>query len=549
MLLQAPAFAQESLTSEDCLIEGIKYYNISDWESAKTLLLQAAEINPENDAAYYYLGLSCYGLRDAENAEVYLKKAQEKDPGNFWYRIRLAQLYSDTDRIEVAISLYQDIVKDYPGKSSLYYEIIDLYTNAGQIGKALETLDKIESLRGENEATGNARYELLNMQGKYEEAAAFLEKFYKTYPSPRTAFILGDIYKSRYADSIAVAYYNEALEMDPSYSPANFGLAEAYRIKRNFPQYFKNINVFLGSPDMSLQMKTGYLNEIVMNPQFVQAFMPQVDTMVTSVVNAHPGDSTALFFAGSYYLRTDRKEEGKALYLENLHNHPDDYRSNMEYISLLYYLKEWPALIEQISASIGYFPEEPSFKEILAIAFWQNKEIDRAVGTYLELIKSTPKGAPAILNYYSALGDLYHEKANSKKCYSYYEKALKIDPDYNPVLNNYSYYLSLEGKNLKKAAQMSKKTILSEPDNPTYLDTYAWILHLMGENIEAKKHFKHAMIYGGKDDADILDHYADVLFALSEYDLAFIYWDQADKMDPSLGIKEKASAKKASIKK
>ena len=35
------------------------------------------------------------------------------------------------------------------------------------------------------------------------------------------------------------------------------------------------------------------------------------------------------------------------------------------------------------------------------------------------------------------------------------------------------------------------------------------------------------MIYGAKESATILDHYAEVLYALREYDLAKVYWNQA----------------------
>ena len=94
-------------------------------------------------------------------------------------------------------------------------------------------------------------------------------------------------------------------------------------------------------------------------------------------------------------------------------------------------------------------------------------------------------------------------------------------------MNNYAYYLSLEGKQLKKALAMSKKTVDANPDNATYLDTYAWILHLLGKDQEAKPYFKHAMLYGGKDSAVIMDHYAEVLYSLGEYDLAKVYWSQA----------------------
>ena len=55
-------------------------------------------------------------------------------------------------------------------------------------------------------------------------------------------------------------------------------------------------------------------------------------------------------------------------------------------------------------------------------------------------------------------------------------KALQLNPQNLPVLNNYSYYLSLDKRDLDKAEMMSGITIKAEPMNPTYLDTYGWIL-------------------------------------------------------------------------
>ena len=94
---------------------------------------------------------------------------------------------------------------------------------------------------------------------------------------------------------------------------------------------------------------------------------------------------------------------------------------------------------------------------------------------------------------------------------------------------------------------MSKITIEKEPDNPTYIDTYAWILYLMGQYPEAKAMLKHAMLYGGTESGDILDHYAEVLYALKEYDLAFIYWEQAKSKEPELDLTEKIKQRKAAI--
>ena len=146
-----------------------------------------------------------------------------------------------------------------------------------------------------------------------------------------------------------------------------------------------------------------------------------------------------------------------------------------------------------------------------------------------DLIALNPRDTATLLQGYSLIGDSYYALGDASSAFKAYDKALKIQPDYLPVLNNYAYYLSQEVKKLRKALKMSKITVEAEPDNATYLDTYGWILHLLGRSKEAKPVFKHAMIYGGKDSAVILAHYAAVLRRLGENDLADYYEGLAQK--------------------
>ena len=165
--------------------------------------------------------------------------------------------------------------------------------------------------------------------------------------------------------------------------------------------------------------------------------------------------------------------------------------------------------------------------EYLNSANYYLKDYDAVIRNCRYLIAREPKNTELVKNCWSQIGDMHHLLGDTKSAYKAYDQALKLDPSYAPVLNNYAYYLSEEGKQLKKALSMSKKTVEAEPDNATYLDTYAWILHLLGKDKEAKPYFKHAMLYGGKDSAVIMDHYAEVLYVLGEYDLAQVYWSQA----------------------
>ena len=168
-----------------------------------------------------------------------------------------------------------------------------------------------------------------------------------------------------------------------------------------------------------------------------------------------------------------------------------------------------------------------------------------------QVLEVAPNDSSATLRAWSTIGDIQQDMGDYGKAYKAYEKALKINPDYTYVLNNYAYHLSMEGKKLKKALAMSKKTIDAEPDNSTYLDTYGWILHLLGRSDEAKPIFKHAMLYGGKDSPVILDHYAEVLYAIEEYELAFVYWNMAKQknVDEVPGLEAKIERKRQEVRK
>ena len=165
------------------------------------------------------------------------------------------------------------------------------------------------------------------------------------------------------------------------------------------------------------------------------------------------------------------------------------------------------------------------------MADYQLGDYDAIIGNCQYLVSHYAKGKEVCLSAWAMMGDAYHSKGNAASAYKAYEKALRIDPNYLPVLNNYAYYLSLEGRKLKKAYNMSRKTVEAEPDNATYLDTFGWILHLMGRDLEAKPFFKHAMLYGGKESAVILEHYATVLETLGEADTARVYRNMAKRLD------------------
>ena len=84
------------------------------------------------------------------------------------------------------------------------------------------------------------------------------------------------------------------------------------------------------------------------------------------------------------------------------------------------------------------------------------------------------------------------------------------------IMNNYAYFLAIEGRDLEKAENMSRQTIKKEKSNAIYLDTYAWILYKMEKTRKAKCYIRKAMKYGGGSDKEVKEHYDTILNIKSE---------------------------------
>lgn len=477
------------------IVEAVAKYDAGDFAQAESILRKVLEDDPGNDAALYYMAMCSLASQKTRQAEGFLIKAIEADTTNYWYRHRLASIYAMTRRPQLTIAIYEKLLLDFPRKNELYFELVELYAATGQNEKALNTLKEVETVFGMTESIAVYRYNLLLKTGNKEEAYRSLEEYNSRYSSPFVLSALAEHQLSMHNDSTALAYYDEALEMAPDFAPALVGKAETFRMTRKYDAYFKALQEYMSVQEENPDAKSDYLSQLVgrSDPRFVIMFDVRIKSIYEDLVKLHPQSLSVAKGYGEYLMYTGR----------------------------------WEELSREGRDAYGKFPDELSFLEMAGVGDYNLKAYDKVLEMCDHVLEKAPSDSARALRAWSTKGDVYHASGEPRKAYKAYEKALNISPDYAYVLNNYAYYLSLEGRNLKKAYQMSFRTIEAEPDNATYLDTFGWILYLMGKPDEAKTHFKRAMLYGGNDSVVILDHYAEVLFALGEYDRAMVYWNKA----------------------
>ncbi len=389
------SFAAVAQEDKSLFLDAVALYSEGEFSAAGEMFARLLEQKPDDDAYNYYMG-SCEFYQGRTNqAAPYIEKAAALDSANLWYIHSLAMLYSQT----------------------------------GERVKFADSFQKLIDMRP------------------------------AIYRTPYSLTMIADVRLAQGRDSLALARYGEALDIDPQYLPARLGKLETYRMSGKTPSFFTELRQLIEDGDVDAGTKSAYLEAIMQNM-----------------------DSRFYWVWGSTLKElTDRCVE---LY-------PLDYKCNMLKFQLLYIEQDYEGALKQCAAL-----------QDAAVAAADSEKLAEA---------------------YNYEGDLAHMLGDRKRAYRCYDNALSLKPDICSVLNNYAYYLSEEKKQLKKALKMSRRAVELEPDNATYLDTLGWILYLMKKPEEAKPHFKRAMIFGGKESAVVLEHYSLVLRALGEDDLADYY--------------------------
>ena len=519
----------------EAFLEAIRLYYKNDVRGAYNQFKKVVAQEPDNDAAYYYLHTM---LRDTAAATNMLKKAVELDGDNYWYNYALAQDYMAQGKSEQAAEILEKLLADHPKKTTLYSDLIGVYAASKQYDKAMDAIDKVEAKVGPSDILASIRADMLMAQNKHQEAYDFMLQYFNQTRSPRAACFLAQYNAATFNNQEAIKYYDEALAANPFDTEALYGKAHIYRAMGQYDLYFENILPFLGNPDIQPQAKVEYMADVLGQQQFVYTFAPQVDTMMMALYASAPADSSVCSLTSTYLYQRGQVDQALEMARRNAENYPESFNLSFSYPLMQFYSSDYAGAISSASVALQRFPGNIDLLQLRAMSLWQSGDLDGAIEDYKKALDGAEKGSQMQLGIFSALGDLYHVKGDQKIAFAYYDKALKIDDKYAPVLNNYAYYISERysapvtkiPKDLKKARDMSRITIEKEPDNATYLDTYAWILHLMGQDLEAKAIFKHAMIHGGKESGVILRHYATVLKALGENDLAAVYDKQAKQL-------------------
>ena len=532
--------------------EAVNAKTLGKYAESFDLLQHCYSMDSTNASVLIELGAYYSSLEEKNKALDFFRRAVKQDPANYYYNMILAGLSKELDLKKEVIEIYNYLLKTYPEKVELYFELANVYGDNGELDKAIQSLDSLQKYTGVSDAITLNKFRLYNMMDKKDRAFEEIQSVIDKNPDNiRYKLLMGDLYLQDNQADKALDYYQQAKQIDPDEPSLILSMVNYYEKTNNKPAAVEELQKAITSSKMEVETKLQLLARYITLLRQSQQDVKTANPLFQSMFEQHPNNTRINMMYGDVLLLQEDKKGAMEQFEIYTKDNPADPAGYEQMLRIV--LPDTLALekvVEITLTGIEHIPTAPQFYFYLGLAKFQQKKYGEALSIYEQGLTNAEFQSPVIeSDFYGQIGDIHHFLKNNNIAFENYEKALKLNPQNLPVLNNYSYYLSLERKSLDKAEQMSGITIKAEPTNPTYLDTYGWILFEQGAYTMAKIYIEKAIEYGKEDlTAEVLEHYGDVLAVTGEKEKAVEQWKKAKELGSGSKTLNKKIKRKEYIK-
>ncbi|MCF6356212.1 MAG: tetratricopeptide repeat protein [Draconibacterium sp.] len=519
---------QKQMEFEYLFLEALKQKMFGNMQKAIQLLSSCLEIDPNSSAAMFELANIHAANNDFTSASLLLEKAISLNGDNKWYKQLLAQIYQQQRKFSEAADIYTQLLQDDPENMELLYTKAILLSNAQKFDEAIATYDLMEKKAGINEQLSVAKQQLYVTSGNIDGAFNEIEKLIEFDPEEAKYYgLLADLYLST-GDSVkALENYNKILVMDPQNGFVHFSLANYYISIGEIDKAYEETKIGFSSDNVDIQNKLQLYMMLISNREKSKITDEKEEELIQILLEKHPDEFLVYTVYAESLLKKQKLPEARIALLKALDIQPDDYMMWERVLFIDNDLQDWEALHKHSKETIGLFPNQPQGYLLNAVATIQLEKFE-------ETITVTEEGIDFIIDnpqlegqFLMLKGEAVYKLDRKPEAFKLFDKAISLDPENYIAMNNYAYYLSLDGGDLNKAERMSGKVVQRFPNNSTYLDTHAWVLFKKGEYKLAKFYMESAIKNGGDKNATLLEHYGDILFMSEKLDEAKEYWEKA----------------------
>ncbi len=539
-------YAQQDGAARDSLVvyytDGVRLAAEERYDEAVAALERALAIDPDHAPSLFQMAGALTAKGSAARALSFSTRAVELDPANNWYRSRQGRLLVGLERYDEALELFEESVAAGGTFDPENYQMLAiLYYRKGRTDDALATLDNAEVRMGTTPGIVEMRRGLLLEAGRIDEAVAVTEEFVAASPyDEENRLALAQIYAYQRRDSLQAETLKQVIEINPDNAEALGALADLYFSRGQSTLYMATLRQLFTLPGVTLDTKIDRFETLALNTGFYRNHFFEMGQLSLSLMTGYPGDPRVVELYADHTVRGG-DPEGALTTIKNRLDRPDPTLGlYMKAIEIEAWLDRSDSVALWSDRALAHYPGEIQIYLLRSSAL---QYMDRPREAQKTLTQALRVAATDSLRseIHGAIGTLWHEEGNLRKTFAAYEKALQYNSSNALVLNNYAYFLALEGRELDRALGMAQRAVRLQEGNSSYLDTYAWVLYKLGDYAEARRVMQQALPLDREQNAELMIHYGDILWALGEKFMASVYWKRAREAgwEPDSDIEER----------
>ena len=421
------------------------YTDLGDNKAAADLLQKVADKNPNPHSLINLAGVY-EQLKDYPLAAEMLRRALQQQPGNSELKQMLAEDLLQTDQVDEAAKLYQDLADEDPKDAKALVRLSQIYRQKGDFAKARQALDKAKEIDPGNVEIQYYDGLLLEAEGKYSEAI-------------KSEKGLLDATAKKTYNPEEKKFRAELLER----------LGGAYR---QTEQFGPAIETFRQEADLGSEYAPSAESEIVLTYQTQKDF-PKAEAEAEAAYKKYPNDTTIRATRASL-LADMGKIDQAAAETRKLMDGKNDFRVLLDLADVYQKGKNWSEMAKTLDAA-----------ENLA-----KSDEDKVQVIFLR-------------------GAMFERQKKFTESEAEFRKVLAINPNHAATLNYLGYMMADRGVHLEEARDMIVKALDRAPNTAAYLDSLGWVLFRLNKLPEAEETLKQA-IESMSRDATVHDHLGEV---------------------------------------
>ncbi|MCG8565113.1 MAG: tetratricopeptide repeat protein [Desulfobacterales bacterium] len=412
---------------------------MGEYPEAEQLLEKAVSLNPENFAVQTTLAEFYFSRGRQEQSQAILDKIMTQRPDFLPAKVLQGKLMARNNRLDEAIDIFRTLVQEEPNSPNFNFLLGKALAQNGEVAQANSAITKAIEL---NPTFIPARILLARNQfksGDFFLAETHINRILDLQPKHYPAnILLGNIRMASKEFNQARKIFTQLIQANPNNPLAYYRLGIVDRIERQFPAAEDRFQMALDLNPNLMDVFTSLVELFMVQKKFDQA-IAACDRQLARTDKAPVVEAVALNLKGNVHHVTGKTAQAT----------------------------------EAFQASIQANPKFIPPYRALARILMAKGESAQAIATYEALSRHAPKLAAP----HSLIGTIYEQQKQLEKAETYYKKALELDTNHVPALNNLAYIYASQNRNLDQALDLARRARKNAGENPAIMDTLGWVYY------------------------------------------------------------------------